>query len=558
MGARQLTRRDLLLGSLALAGAYPAGCGQDSRREEKAGASGRIAGMSCGEGHLLLGGFAFPPPSRTERVGVVIVGGGVAGLAAAWRFGRGRFRDFLLLELEETVGGNSRTGSSEVTPFPWGSHYLPLPGPETREVKRLLADLGVIERFDRNGRPIYHERHLCHGPQERLFIHGRWQTGIYPWTGATEEDLAEYDTFKQAMMRLRAWRDGSGRRAFTIPRGAGAPGAFRQMDRLSMTEFLRSNGWTSRRLHWYVEYGCRDDYGTGAPEISAWAGAHYFAARVPDPEYEDVVLTWPEGNGWLVDRMAEPVRDRIRVAQLVFNIEETGGRVAVDAFDPRTKAGYRLLAREVILACPVFIAGRIYRPWREHPPAFLAAFRYAPWLVANLHLSALPPDGPGAPLAWDNVIYDSESLGYVVATHQTLRTHQGPTVCTYYHSFPNRDPREVQRELLAGSWESFRDRILADLSRPHPGITRQVQRLDVMLYGHAMIRPEVGFVCGRAREQAVRALRGPVHLAHSDLSGISLFEEAYEWGIRAADRVLLRLGRSPGRVIEQGTGRNTL
>ena len=316
-----------------------------------------------------------------------------------------------------------------------------------------------------------------------------------------------------------------------------------------MTEYLRSHGWNSQRLHWLVEYGCRDDYGTGAPEISAWAGVHYFAARVSDAEYEDVVLTWHEGNGWLGSHMAEPGRDRIRAGQLVFNVEEHGRRVAVDVFDPRTKGTTRLLAREVILACPVFIAGRIYRPWRERPPAFLAAFRYAPWLVANLHLPIPPPDGPGAPMAWDNVIYDSASLGYVVATHQSLRTHPGPTVWTYYHSFPNRDPLEVQRELLASSWESLRDRILADVSRPHPGIAQSIRRLDVMLYGHAMIRPEVGLMCGKVLRQVITSLRGPVHLAHSDLSGISLFEEAYEWGIRAADRVLLRLGRSFRRVV---------
>ena len=558
MSRENLSRRDVLVGALAFAGGRVAGGGASRLGQGNPHISGAIVGMSCEQGHLLFNGSAVPPPSRTERVSAVIVGGGVAGVAAAWRLGRAGFRDFLLIELEETIGGNTRAGSSEVTAYPWGSHYLPLPGPETREVKRLLADLGVIERFGREGQPIYDERHLCHAPQERLFIHGRWQAGIYPWTGATEKDLAEYDTFRQAMTRLRQWRDGSGRRAFTIPRIAGSPGAFRHLDRVSMTEYLRSNGWNSQRLHWLVEYGCRDDYGTGAPEISAWAGVHYFAARVPDPEYEDVVLTWPEGNGWLVNHMAEPGRDRIRVGQLVFNVEEHGGRVAVDVFDPRTKGTTRLLAREVILACPVFIAGRIYRPWRERPPVFLAAFRYAPWLVANLHLATPPPDGSGAPMAWDNVMYDSASLGYVVATHQSLRTHQGPTVWTYYHSFPNRDPLEVQRELLASPWESLRDRILADLSRPHPGIAQSIKRLDVMLYGHAMVRPEVGLVCGRAREQAVRALRGPVHLAHSDLSGISLFEEAYEWGIRAADRVLLRLGRSPGRVIEQGTGRNTL
>jgi hypothetical protein len=542
MGERDLSRRDLLIGSLTLAGGHLAGLMRPSAHATE-GAPGRIVGGSYEEGHRLIGESAFPRPVRTERASAVIVGGGVAGLAAAWRFHRKGWRDFLLVELEETVGGNSRGSASEVTPYPWASHYLPLPGPETREVKRLLADLGVIERFDRTGHPVYDERHLCHAPQERLFIHGRWQSGIYPWTGATDRDLAEYAALKEAMAGLRSWRDAAGRRAFTIPRAAGSPGAFKELDRLSMAEYLRSRGWTSRRLHWLAEYGARDDYGVGVPEISAWAGVHYFAARVPDPVYEDVVLTWPQGNGWLTEHLAEPVRDRIRAGQLVYNVEEVGGRVAVDVWDPRTKSTYRLLAREAVLACPIFITGRLYQPWRERPPAFLKAFRYAPWLVANLHVSAPPSGGTGAPLAWDNVIYDSDSLGYVVATHQNLQMHTGPTVLTYYLSFPNRDPLTVQRELLAGTWESFRDRILADLSRPHPDIGRQVRRLDVMLYGHAMIRPEVGFVCGPARQQAIGALRGPVHLAHADLSGISLFEEAYEWGVRAADRVLARLGR---------------
>jgi hypothetical protein len=541
MDAQGVSRREFLIGSLTLAGGQLAGWGRSPAAAAEA--PGRIVGSSCQDGHLLLGGFGFPRPARSERAAVVIVGGGVAGLAAARRLRQAGVRDFLLVELEATVGGNARAGRTEVTAFPWGSHYLPLPNPETRAVRELLAELGVIERFDRQGRPVYNERHLCHAPQERLFIHGRWQAGIYPWTGATEQDLAEYAAFREAMTRYRGWRDAAGRRAFTIPRAAGAPGAFRELDRLSMAEYLRSNGWTSRRLHWYAEYAARDDYGVGAAEVSAWAGIHYYAARLHDSEYEDVVLTWPEGNGWLVERMAEPDRDRIRVGQLVYNVEEVGGRVAVDVFDTGARKSYRLLAREAILACPLFVAARLYRPWRERPPGFLPAFRYAPWLVANLHLAAAPPDGTGVPLAWDNVIYESEGLGYVMARHQELRMPRGPTVCTYYQSFPNRDPRAVQREFLGGSWETFRDRILADLSRAHPEIGGQVRRLDVMLYGHAMIRPEIGFVWGAAREQAAGALRGPVHLAHADLSGFSLFEEAYEWGTRAAERALARIGR---------------
>ena len=541
------TRREVLTGGLAVAGVLLSGCGTPAPAGLPLQISGGIVGDALRLGHLLRGGFEFPPITRAERVPVVIVGGGVSGLAAAWRFHMGGFRDFTLLELEATVGGNARSGSSPVTPYPWGAHYLPLPGPEAKAVRRLLADLGVIERFGRDGRAVYEERHLCHAPQERLFIHGRWQHGIFPHTGATDEDLAQYAAFRKEMDRFRLWRDGAGRRAFAIPRVAGAPGAFRDLDRLSMSAFLESRGWHSPRLRWYIEYACRDDFGTGLAETSAWAGVHYHASRDPDPEYGEVVLTWPQGNGWLVQRMAEAVAGHIRSGQMVFNVETSGGDVAVDAYSSQDRKSTRLIAREVILACPSFVAARIYRPWKERPPSFLAAFRYAPWLVANLHLSSAPTDGVGAPPAWDNVLYDSESLGYVVATHQSLRTHPGETVWTYYRSFPGRDPSDVRRQLLVTPWASFRDEILVDLSRAHPEIPKRVQRLDVMLYGHAMVRPEVGFVWGKAREWVITSLTGPVHLAHSDLSGFSLFEEAYEWGDRAAERVLMRLGRSMGR-----------
>ena len=135
------------------------------------------------------------------------------------------------------------------------------------------------------------------------------------------------------------------------------------------------------------------------------------------------------------------------------------------------------------------------------------------------------------------MLYDGDGLGYVVATHQSLRTYNGPTVLTYYRPFAGPDPPGARRALLEASWGSLRDGILRDLARPHPDLAHEVRRLDVMRYGHAMVRPEVGFVCGGA-------LAGPIHLAHADLSGFSLFEEAFAWGTHAAARVLARLPRS--------------
>ena len=503
---------------------------------------GTVIDRGVGLGHLLRDGV--PAAVRTaERADAVVVGAGVAGLAAARHLLGAGVREVLVFELESSAGGNARAGVSAVTAYPWGAHYLPLPGPENTAVRALLADLGVIEGFDRAGRPRYDERQLCHAPQERLFIHGRWQESVFPHTGATGDDLAQYEAFRAEMDRVRRWRDAAGRRGFATPRAAGAPEAFGTLDRMSMAEWLRARGWTSPRLRWYVEYACRDDYGIALADTSAWAGVHYYASRDSDPEYGDVVLTWPEGNAWLTSRMAEPLGDRLRTGALVVNVEPADARVAVDVFDPARRVTTRTLAREVVLACPLFVAARVYRPWRERPPAFVRAFTYAPWLVANLHLDAPPSAGAGASLAWDNVIYDSDSLGYVVATHQSLRVAAGATVLTYYLPFAGQEPALARRALLDTPWTAWRDRILRDLGPPHPALARSLRRLDVAPYGHAMVRPVVGFVCGAARRAAIDALSGPVHLGHSDLSGFSLFEEAYYWGRRAGAHAAANLGR---------------
>ncbi|HTO11043.1 MAG TPA: NAD(P)-binding protein [Candidatus Binatia bacterium] len=532
-----LTRRELLAGGVVALAA--GGC----RASVASPIEGAIVGAGHGLGHRLREPGAWPPPARTERVAVAIVGGGVAGLGAAWHLTRTGVSDLVLLELEDTTGGNARGGVSAVTAYPWGAHYLPLPGPTATGVRALLRELGVIEGIGADGRPRYDERHLCHAPQERLFVHGRWQDGLYPALGATAEDRAQLERFRSTMERYRGWRDAAGRRAFAVPRAAGAPGAFAELDRMSMAEYLAARGFTSPRLRWWVEYACRDDFGTDLAHTSAWAAVHYYAGRDSDPEYGDVVLTWPEGNAWLTRRLAEPIADRIRVGHLVANVEPAGGVVAVDAWDAREARLVRWLAREVILACPVFVAARIYRPWRERPPAFAAAFRYAPWLVANLHVDRLPAGAGGAPPAWDNVIYEGAGLGYVDAAHQSLRSHEGASVLTYYRPYAGPDPSAARRALLGASWTSLRDDVLRDLVRPHPELAREVRRLDIMRYGHAMVRPEPGFVCGGARAAAGAALTGPVHLAHADLSGFSLFEEAFDWGARAAARVRARLPR---------------
>ena len=233
-----------------------------------------------------------------------------------------------------------------------------------------------------------------------------------------------------------------------------------------------NTGLDSEPLHWYVNYACRDDYGCRYDETSAWMGIHYFASRdalARDADSDDV-LTWPEGNGWLVEKAAGTAGAASGHRRLVWRLSELDRAVLVDAWQPGENRSVRRLAQRVIWAAPVFQAPQVFRELSSELAAAIGEFQYAPWLVANLSLRGFPEERRGAPLAWDNVLYDSDALGYVVATHQHLAVHQDQTVFTWYHALSDGPPERERQRLLATPWAAWAEQILRDLSRPHPDI----------------------------------------------------------------------------------------
>ncbi len=471
----------------------------------------------------------------------------MAGLSAGWRLNKAGYQDFVLLELEPEVGGNSRHGENAITLYPWGAHYVPLPGPDAHLVRELFEELGVIEGYDREGLAIYDELFLCSDPQDRLLINGRWQEGLIPEIGISDADKRQYESFFATMEAFKVARGSDGRAAFSIPVDLSSRDPkFTDLDQLTMAQYMDANGWNAEPLRWYVDYCCRDDYGCRVDDVSAWAGIHYFASRVgKGADSAEASLTWPEGNGWIVKQLTRKIGPRIRPNALVFNVETSAsGGVTVEYYDPGTNETTRIVAKAAIIAAPRFVAARVVKALRVAPPPYLKAFGYAPWMVANVSLDTKPA-GPGAPLAWDNVSYQSPSLGYIVATHQSVEQYaRRSTVISYYLPLCDGDPVEARKTAHSRSFREWADLIVADLARTHPGIEATITHLDVWLWGHAMIRPVPGFIWGQARQEAL-APHGRVFFAHSDMSGISIFEEAQYRGVVAADQALGSIRSEP-------------
>lgn len=431
----------------------------------------------------------------------------------------------LLIDALEEVGGNSSYGGNSVSRYPWGAHYVPLVRKDCRPVYELFSDLKIIVDEDSSGRPVYDEYCLSSDPQERLWMYGRWVDGLVPQLGSTGADDAEFAAFFAETERLKNLIGDDGKPVFAIPVDASSTDAkWRALDSIPFTEYLRQRGFHSPRLLWYLNYCCRDDYGTTANAVSAWAGLHYFAARngVSANADPSSVLTWPEGNGYLVRELLRQSGPELQCKSVVTRVANARNGVTVDYFDAAAQRTTRVEADAAVVCLPHFIANRVVEGPSEVDDR---SFSYAPWMVANLTLSRLPA-GNGQALAWDNVIYDSELLGYVVATHQDIREHRSETVITYYWPLSDTEPQDARKAALGRSLDDWQEYILRDLLRVHPELRDHVENIDVRVWGHAMIRPVPGFIWGQAR-QAASGHHPPVFLAHSDLSGISIFEEAY-------------------------------
>lgn len=474
---------------------------------------GSFVNESFRQGHRLRDRAAFPAPARTINIPIVIVGGGIAGLSAAWRLEKRGYHDFVLLEMSDQAGGNSRWGQNEITAYPWAAHYVPVPGPKAIYVRELFEDLGVLK----SGR--WEERYLCFSPQERLFLYGKWQEGIEPAI-ASAKDRDQFRRLEDLIGKYRATGN------FTVPMELGLSESASSLDRISFAQFLRDQGMDSPILNWYMNYCCRDDYGATTDQTSAWAGIQYFASREPD---EKGPLTWPEGNGWIVRRLLERVGQFVRTGQMVHRIQRSNRYVSVFAADTEYRAEF------VIFAAPTFLA-----PYLIDGMAPLHDFEYSPWLTANLTLDRYPKTYGGDP-TWDNVFMESPTLGYVDAMHQSLRTHVDRTVWTFYWALVDGPPSEKRLQLLNSDWNYWKEAILCDLERVHGDIRQCVSRIDIMRMGHAMARPKVGAILSSERE-ALRKLHERILFANSDLSGFSIFEEAQYRGVIAAERVLGEVG----------------
>jgi oxygen-dependent protoporphyrinogen oxidase len=458
------------------------------------------------------------------KLDAVVVGGGIAGLAAAWDL---RNRNIRVLEASDRLGGRIRSAGRDPYWLNLGAHVFSGPGSATG---RLADDVGVemapvpgrLAALELNGklvaggRPELFPLRLPLEPGERAAlarIGARLRLGVLRYQRAAAPRDGE--TPEQTRARLLRFEDG---RSFAEWAGR-LPGVVDSMLRATVTR------------------------STAEPEeISAGQGIGYFA------------LVWSAGGGLsrnvvggagrLVEGIAAELEGRVELGAVVEAVEPDGGGVTV-RYRPAGGEPVELRAGHAVVATKAFEAAELVSGLPGDTVAALRGLPYGPTVVMAILT------GERGPMPWDGM--------YALATPQRS-FNMLFNVANVVHSRPGHvrtggslmvyRSAHGARELLELADDRVEQRFLDDLYAIYPAARGLVRETQLLKLPRMLPYPAPGRA---ALQPALDRPLGRIHLAGDYLGGVYT-DTAIASGQRAARSVRAALQRDGGAVTPAAAG----
>lgn len=443
----------------------------------------------------------------------VIVGGGPAGLSAAWEL---RDRNILLLEQSHRLGGRLYSEKRGDLWINFGGHLCPAPGSHMRN---LMAALG-IEAIDIPGNKFA----LWHGGKvvapsnvtnlpltlplslfERmamarvgLKIRGavaRWREVVKPLSGEpSEARRARAAQF----MSDRTFRDLIGNmppRIEALFRAAGERSA------AEMEEFSAGVGITLFGM--------------------VWAG-----------KSDSMAVNMLGGSGRLGEAMTVRLGDRALCHAKVLDVEPAGGRVRItyeQNGEMRT-----VVALQAIVAVPAPSATGMVRGVPDDVLSTLGAVRYGPFPCMGFVTDETHP------MPWDEIYaitIPGQTINMMFHHTNSLRTSGRKKTGSSFMVYSGGKPAHQMMELTE---DEIRDRYLADIFRIYPELKPLIRETKVRKWSPGNTWRPPGFDFGAMVRYSARA-DTDIHFAGDYFAEIGNMETACGTGLEAAKRARTRL-----------------
>ncbi len=460
-------------------------------------------------GHLAFESHQYPLTKKLDTE-YIIVGGGVAGMSAAYKL---REKDFMLFELSNMLGGSSAGSYHGNVPLCHGAHYdLSYPANYGPEALNMLEELEIIQ-FDpfTDSWQFTDKKYLISKNREsRTFFYGNFRKSVLPDGAGKDEFEGLMKSFSGKMpMPTRLIRE-----------------ELRNLNDLSFQKWLETRIKFSSEFMEGLDYHMKDDYGAGAGEVSALAGIHYFACR---PYYSRPVELFspPEGNFYFIKRIFEKLpKERVITSHLVKSITENRGGFKVEVIDALKKEITVVNCRKIIYAGHKHALKYIFP---ADFPLFLD-IAYAPWVVVNVVMKKMW-EGKAY---WQNemITRDISLLGFVDSKAQFSSSEERRVLSVYYCFKP--EERQLM-SLIEERQHSFIHQTLSYLEAYfNKSLNGQVEKIYIKQMGHAMPIPKPGHLFRDAND--FRSNKNLVY-AGVDNGRLPLLFEALDSGIIACSLV---------------------
>ncbi|HEV2488970.1 MAG TPA: FAD-dependent oxidoreductase [Candidatus Acidoferrales bacterium] len=444
------TRRDFL--KFVLAGSVAAGCPFDlSLLASPEEAGPRVDGEHYDICHNVRDGHQFSRPPVSRRYDVVIVGGGISGLSAAYFLDK---YNFLLLEKEAHFGGNAFLEEYDGQAYATGAAF-DFKGSESAQ---LASELGL--------------KLLPINSPDPTILKGKWVPDT--WRVGLDE-LPYPRNVRESFKRFK--KDVLALNATAHPE---------KYDAEPLSKYLA--GYAPEIKLWWDAYG-PSDWGAKSDETSFYVAMIDFADMTEEP-LNDTRVTLPGGNGAISQRLVAKLEPQHREQMLggatVVAVEQQKQEVVVTY----VHAGrmHAVAAKTVIMATPKFITSLLVAGLPPVQRDAMNAIRYIPYPVVNLIF-----DKPLYDRAYDtwcpgNAFTDFVPADWVIRKRPGY--HPKNEILTFYTPL---DSTERHRLLTIDGCKSIALDVLRDFKKLLPEF-HDAEPVEVHLYrrGHPMFMSSPG------------------------------------------------------------------